>query len=170
MVTISELRTLASRMSRPEFEKNIGPFTLAQQPPKSVLSLVAQRMGPGETLTAPRSKASRSIDLVLSFDKLVIATLPPVRNVDELVVGRLPDCDLVIENPSVSKRHAVLKWDSAANHVTVLDLGSSNGTRLDERRIGGESPVADGDVVSFGDVDYWFLLAGTLYQKLHAAK
>ncbi|MGH9193348.1 MAG: FHA domain-containing protein [Acidimicrobiales bacterium] len=43
------------------------------------------------------------------------------------VLGRAPGCDIVIDHPTVSKRHAQLLV-SAAGDVTIADLGSHNGT------------------------------------------
>lgn len=169
MLTVAELRELALRLDEAEFERQVGPFALVQRPPKAVLAMAAEQLGAKDTVPFRRGtkeESSRVMDLVLSFDTLVLATLPPVRDVDTLTIGRLPDCDVVVENPSVSKRHAELTWDGEALRAIVRDLGSRNGTRVDNVPLAGETTVHDGDVVSVGDVDYWFLLARSLHRRL----
>ena len=66
-----------------------------------------------------------------------------------LTVGRQADCGLVIEDASVSRRHAVI--EAAGEGYTIRDLGSRNGTWLRGERIG-ETPVrlAHGDDVIVG--------------------
>jgi DNA segregation ATPase FtsK/SpoIIIE, S-DNA-T family len=46
------------------------------------------------------------------------------------VVGRSPDCDIPIEDPTLSQRHAELCW-RADGTIAVTDLGSRNGTWID---------------------------------------
>jgi FHA domain/Domain of unknown function (DUF1707) len=65
-----------------------------------------------------------------------------------LVIGRSPDCDLVLSHPTISRRHAQLRprqqgWE-------LLDLGSTNGTRVNGWPLGVPQAVHAGDVVSFG--------------------
>lgn len=50
-----------------------------------------------------------------------------------LRVGRTPDNDIVLNDPSVSRSHLELKIDG--NKVTITDLGSSNGTYVNGIRI-----------------------------------
>ena len=96
-----------------------------------------------------------------------MATLPPLNGVDQLSVGRLPDCDLVIDDSSVSKRHAVLKWSADHQRCSVTDVGSTNGTFLNGAiAVQGETVLRDADILSFGDVQFWYLLTDTLYAKL----
>jgi len=66
-----------------------------------------------------------------------------------LTIGRQADCGLVIEDPSVSRRHAAIEW--AGEGHTIRDLGSRNGTWLRGERIG-EAPVqlAHGDEITLG--------------------
>jgi len=65
-----------------------------------------------------------------------------------VVFGKAPDCDVVLANPKVSRRHAqIVSRDGA---LFVSDLGSTNGTRLNGMRIQGESPVKSGDVIEIG--------------------
>ncbi len=50
----------------------------------------------------------------------------PLPDRDRIVIGRGADCDVVIDEPSLSRRHLALTLDP----LTVEDLGSRNGTRL----------------------------------------
>lgn len=57
------------------------------------------------------------------------ARVVPLPDGREVVVGRDPDCDVVLDDDRVSRRHAILASDGAAWSVT--DLASKNGTLLD---------------------------------------
>lgn len=63
------------------------------------------------------------------------------------VIGRGSTCDLVIDSPSVSREHAVIVREGAG--FVIEDLGSSNGTWYQKRRID-RQPIADGDEVFVG--------------------
>jgi serine/threonine protein kinase len=52
---------------------------------------------------------------------------------DGLTIGRLPDNTLVLEGESISRHHVRVDWDGS--QVRVTDLGSSNGTLLENQRI-----------------------------------
>lgn len=52
---------------------------------------------------------------------------------DLTVVGRKEDCDLRLDNKSVSKFHCILV--KAENTLLVRDLGSTNGTRVNGQRV-----------------------------------
>jgi adenylate cyclase len=81
--------------------------------------------------------------------------LPPGRTV---VVGRGVDTDLTVYDPTISRRHAELI--AGPDGVTVKDLGSSNGTHVNGRRLT-TARLAPGDSVSFGKVSYQLELAPT---------
>jgi hypothetical protein len=51
----------------------------------------------------------------------------------QIIVGRHPDCDLVSSDASVSRRHCVLALENG--HYRVSDLGSANGTLVNDVRI-----------------------------------
>jgi Domain of unknown function (DUF1707)/FHA domain len=55
-----------------------------------------------------------------------------------LTVGRSPDCDLAIRDQTVSWRHAELRQNGGA--WFLVDLGSTNGTRVNGWRAGGGCP------------------------------
>ena len=86
--------------------------------------------------------------------KLVAATGSPsllVREGRAFTVGRAATCDLPIQDPTVSRRHAELELAGAG--VRVRDMGSTNGTYLDGTRIT-DALVTSGSHIAFGKVDF----------------
>ncbi len=69
-----------------------------------------------------------------------------------VTLGRSRDCDCVLAEPSVSRRHAELRRDGA--RWLLRDLGSRNGTRVNGVRLLDEAEVGPGDRVSFGDARF----------------
>ena len=67
----------------------------------------------------------------------------------QLVIGRDAGCELVLEAPDVSRRHARIHVRHGRHFVE--DLGSTNGTYLDERRIT-ISELAPGSLLRVGSV------------------
>ncbi len=68
-----------------------------------------------------------------------------------LTVGRERDNSLVLADPTVSRHHARLALESGA--LVVYDLGSTNGTFVNEQRIS-QQRLQAGDVVRFGGVRF----------------
>jgi diguanylate cyclase (GGDEF)-like protein len=66
-------------------------------------------------------------------------------------VGRTSDNTFVLHDGTVSRRHAMIAVDSVGT-VTITDLGSTNGTFIEGKRIKSHSPVtlADGSRIQFG--------------------
>src|SRR5881227_3079213 len=52
----------------------------------------------------------------------------------DLVIGRHPDCDIVLGGPAVSRRHARLTFRDGA--WIIQDLDSTNGTIVNNERVG----------------------------------
>lgn len=67
----------------------------------------------------------------------------------ETVIGRNPDCHIVIDNHMVSRRHAKITVSDAA--VFVEDLGSVNGVRVDGEPIQGKVLVHPGVKIAVAD-------------------
>lgn len=65
-----------------------------------------------------------------------------------IVIGRDEGVDVLIDNPSVSRRHAEIRLGD--NGWVVEDLGSSNGTFIRGTKIQGPQPLGLGDEVGFG--------------------
>jgi pSer/pThr/pTyr-binding forkhead associated (FHA) protein len=68
-----------------------------------------------------------------------------------LIVGRAPTCDLSVADPTISRRHAELVCEE--DQVTLRDLGSSNGTFVNGRKIAAATLEVD-DLVAFGKVAF----------------
>ena len=69
-------------------------------------------------------------------------------------IGRAPAGGIVIADGTLSREHARLHHDGT--RVTVVDLGSRNGTRVNDYRIVGAHELRDGDLVQLGAVDLRF--------------
>ena len=64
-----------------------------------------------------------------------------------LVLGRHPDCEVVLSDPKVSRRHAELR--PLRDGYELVDLRSSNGTRVGDAEIS-RHRLADGDRIRIG--------------------
>jgi pSer/pThr/pTyr-binding forkhead associated (FHA) protein len=166
--SVKDLRSLVKTTTAPEMKRKLGPFVLIQRPPDERVRKLGASLGAQPTLTSVQRQSAEAVQgLLFQFDDLVVATLPQVQGSEELSVGRLPDCDLEIEDPSVSKQHAVLKWDGMMRRCTISDLGSTNGTTLNGASLTSpDAALKDGDVVSFGNAAFVYLLTDTLYVRL----
>ncbi|WP_224366605.1 FHA domain-containing protein [Hyalangium versicolor] len=163
MISVKELRALGASLPAGSFRKQLGPFALIQRPPSEASSAV---LAPTQ-MANPKTIEMGMLSLLFEFENLLVATLPPLGETDSLTIGRLPDCDVVLEEGSVSKQHAVLRWNEADRRCTVKDLGSRNGTFLNGTSTGTrEVTMRDGDILSVGYVQFWFLLSETLYARL----
>jgi pSer/pThr/pTyr-binding forkhead associated (FHA) protein len=69
------------------------------------------------------------------------------------VVGRDPDCDVVLSSRSVSRKHAIV--EKRGEGWVVRDLGSANGLFVEGKRVS-EAPLASGASLRFGDVEAAF--------------
>ncbi len=66
------------------------------------------------------------------------------------VAGRSPDVDLRIDEQSVSRKH--VKFNQSSGAISVTDLGSANGTFINDKRISSEVRLRDGDFLRLGAV------------------
>ena len=69
------------------------------------------------------------------------------------IVGTAPDCDVVVKDGSVSGRHA--EFSAQGGVFRVNDLGSTNGTFVNEKRVQG-AELVDGDTLRLGRTPYKF--------------
>jgi Protein of unknown function (DUF3662)/FHA domain len=74
---------------------------------------------------------------------------------DRAVVGRSRECDIRLEDANVSRRHAELERGADAGW-SIVDLGSTNGTEVNGRRITRRTPLEDGDRIAIGGTELVF--------------
>jgi hypothetical protein len=70
------------------------------------------------------------------------------------VIGRSPDADVVLSSTDVSRRHAEIVPDDGG--WLLIDLGSTNGVRLNARSVGVPTLLTDGDVIEIGSAELIF--------------
>ena len=73
------------------------------------------------------------------------------------LIGRSRECDVVLADANVSRRHAEVR-PGAAGTWTIADLGSTNGVRVNGRQIAGSGPLAAGDRIVLGTAEVSFEL------------
>ena len=69
------------------------------------------------------------------------------------VLGRGKTADVVLGDPSVSREHA--RIELRGDEWTVIDLGSSNGVRVDDQRVS-EAALYDGAMLVLGELELRF--------------
>jgi pSer/pThr/pTyr-binding forkhead associated (FHA) protein len=76
---------------------------------------------------------------------------------DRTSVGRAPECEVFLDDVTVSRRHAVVTRDD--DGFTLHDEGSLNGTYVNRRRVE-SAKLEDGDEVQIGKYKLTFLEGG----------
>jgi hypothetical protein len=81
---------------------------------------------------------------------LLVRPLDPGRT--RMKIGRAPNSDVVLIDESVSRQHAELDWDRTAQRSLLKDLGTKNGTYVDQRRLepDEEAQLMPGCLITFG--------------------
>jgi hypothetical protein len=74
---------------------------------------------------------------------------------ERAVIGRSRECDVVLADPNVSRRHAELRRQG--DGWAVVDLGSTNGVKVNRRRVN-EASLQPGDTITLGVTDLTFEL------------
>jgi SARP family transcriptional regulator, regulator of embCAB operon len=69
-------------------------------------------------------------------------------------IGRLPDNDIVLDDATVSRYHAMIV--DTGNSFVITDLRSANGVHVAGNRIRGSTTLADGDRIRVGDHEFTF--------------
>lgn len=112
---------------------------------------------PVATVTEREGAASLAPDVLVVLGDGVLRTID--LHGPEVSIGRARDCDVVIDHPSLSRRHAVLRPGPPA---TVQDLDTTNGTRLCGGLQRGGPPVSlrAGDSFSIGPIAFVLLCQG----------
>ena len=161
MLSVRQLKELTRSLDAAALEKQLGAFVLIQRP----LISDAKRV---ETLaTRPLANPNKpgTSRGVFDFEDLWVATLPPIRSRDSFVLGRSPDCELVIDADTVSKQHARIDWSRGVAHLS--DLQSSNGVFVNRVKLGNDlRALEDNDLITLGSVEMFFMMVTTLRRRM----
>ncbi|MDA8358650.1 MAG: DUF3662 and FHA domain-containing protein [Actinomycetota bacterium] len=132
-----ELADAAREHARTEGYSFVGPV--------DVQIYEGTRLRPGRfAITADVVEGEEELpfaELVLPDGSRVVVGADPV------VIGRLPECSVVLGDPNVSRRHAEVRFSGDA--FVVTDLGSTNGTRVNGVVVR-EQHLASGDEITVG--------------------
>lgn len=97
--------------------------------------------------------------------------LPPVSfDGPRVVIGRGSSCELRIPDASVSGRHASIRANGA--HWSVVDEGSTNGTRLNGEKLSAQSPrrIESGDTLLLGRIEITIKLGAAPTSNANATR
>jgi FhaA, N-terminal domain/FHA domain len=134
---IRELEEAAREHARTEDYLFVGPVTV------SVVEETHLRKGRFEILSEVKEGPSGlpAASIVTSDGERVVLGPEP------LTIGRLPESAIVVNDPNASRRHAEIR--RMGNDVVVVDLNSTNGTRVNGATVT-ERQLADGDQIVIG--------------------
>jgi hypothetical protein len=112
----------------------------------------------GHTMVYSPDRSARRMDPVPAAPSRAVLAGAGRRNVlsgEVVVLGRSRDCDIVVDDQNVSRRHAELRRDGAG--WQVVDLGSTNGIKVNRRRVD-RAALQHGDRITLGLTDLDFEL------------
>ncbi len=102
----------------------------------------------------PKQKRSRTAPLTSTKAIVSLGDRRYVLEGPVAVLGRSRECDCVLDDPNISRRHAELRQASNGDW-TVRDLGSTNGVKINGRRVE-SARLAPGDEVTLGTTSFVF--------------
>ena len=94
---------------------------------------------------APMKEGMVEIFITLGPDDEFRTAVP----LGEYTIGRDPEADIVVNHPTISRRHARLVVDE--QDVVVIDLGSGNGTSIEDVPLSGPARLYEGQTARLGN-------------------
>ena len=138
-VVVGEVRrAIGDTAQTPQFIRTVRELDLRFAAMRRISKVAFRQSGAADTILARR----KNRNFVLSEG--------------ENIIGRDPSCVICVDNPDVSRRHALIQIDSTNGTAAINDLESTNGTFLGRARVKGQTPLADGDVIRVGPVELKF--------------
>jgi Protein of unknown function (DUF3662)/FHA domain len=138
---------IATRTVEPE-----GGIPAAEPPPPAVpagATMIYKARAPVAT------EAVSAEELGVEREVVTLTVNGTKHTVEErrVVLGRSRECDIRVDDPNVSRRHAELLQEGAT--YWLVDLDSTNGTELNGKRVS-RAKLADGDTITLGGTDVVF--------------
>jgi two-component system cell cycle response regulator len=84
---------------------------------------------------------------------------------DETSIGRSSKADVQVDQDSVSRNHAKLVNDGT--RLTIEDLGSTNGTIVNDEHIEGQAKLRNGDLIKIGRTIFKFIASNNIEAAYH---
>lgn len=112
----------------------------------------------GHTMVYSPDNAVRKLDPVPAAPSRAVLSGGGRRTVlsgSRVTLGRSRECDVQVDDPNVSRRHAELRHENGSWHV--IDLGSTNGIKVNRRRVD-QTELHHGDRITLGITDLDFEL------------
>jgi pSer/pThr/pTyr-binding forkhead associated (FHA) protein len=79
---------------------------------------------------------------------------------EETLIGRNPTTDITLVDDGISREHALILWEPETNEFTIEDLQSTNGTKVNGKRVR-SAPLNEEDEVQVGHTRFLFSLGRT---------
>jgi hypothetical protein len=111
--------------------------------------------GPGAGV--PPADETRVIQRAPKHLAMLVDKVHPEQKYDlagKVNVGRSQDNQIIVDHPTVSRHHAWIKAEG--EQFTVFDVGSANGTYVNDEQVVDPHLLANGDVVRFGEATFVF--------------
>lgn len=124
--------TLALPVVEPEVEEEEEEITLPPHPLEKGSALLVIKKGPDAGMS-------------FTIDR------------DRITIGRHPECDIFLDDITVSRRHAEIRREG--ERFVLVDTGSLNGTYLNRERVE-SAPIRSGDEIQVGKFKLLFHAAG----------
>ncbi|MCY4175440.1 MAG: FtsK/SpoIIIE domain-containing protein [Acidimicrobiaceae bacterium] len=134
--------------SAPIWEGTLLELAAGSGQPRSESSDAPDSARAGPRAVPSDAAVSRRASLVVTAGLQSGVRLEPPTS-QEWLIGRSPECDLVLADFTVSRRHARITA-GAGNRPTVTDLGSRNGTVLDGRSVTEATRIPAGATLRLG--------------------
>jgi pSer/pThr/pTyr-binding forkhead associated (FHA) protein len=69
------------------------------------------------------------------------------------VIGTAADCDIVLTDKKISRKHATIRYEGG--EFQIADLDSSNGTHVNDEKVQ-KHDLIDNDIIKLGDIEFEF--------------
>ncbi len=139
-----------------------SPAKPITHPAKSTAS-VSEWSAAGPTIIQDKSPAQNNAAVISSAQATQTAQITVLQSANGMsqsstlvnqfpfIIGRI-EAHLILKDPNLSRRHAQITYDDARREYFLTDLGSSNGTYLDNQRLIPNQPmrISNGAIIKLG--------------------
>lgn len=156
-----EIQSVKTRSAAPTSAPTMGGMaggmaapTVAPTPQRSAATVIERPSGSAATIIDRGGAGMAELRAVQGVSTGRSWKLPQ----GESKIGRDSSNLVAIEDSKASREHAKIRF--ADGIFTLADLGSSNGTFVNDRQVSGQTPLSDGDLIRIGDTVMAFKAAG----------